>query len=280
MHLNDETVAVNPARQCAGRGLSDVARVVVRENMQPAEPGWRRERLEAVGCQCGPHREAEKLMCRQAVLDALADAEFLFRIMQPDSGAFDGVDRWQGLLRGRDVSIVDAMRALQAAIRSDNRGDQRRVAADQSVIVVVVRAAAVTTNDGRPSRKTAACQVGISDLGIPRFGEKPSDRPGLARPILRGGLPGRRLVILAVASDDLVDLAAGGGVVPVLELADQDQPGSWAALVAIVRAAAVAIIKAKSILSAADRAWAMPISQEVQVDTEPRQDLVPTSTDA
>src|SRR5712691_4560504 len=219
-------------------------------------------------------------MRRQGVLDALAHAELLVRVIQLHSGAFDGVDRRQGLLPWFDVGIVDAMRALQAAIGSDNRHDQGGIAPDQPVIVVVVRAAPVSANDGGPNGEAAAGQVCIGDTEIRRFGENPADRRGLARPIFRGGLRGRRLAILAVTSDDLVDLAAGGGVVPVLELTDQDQPRSGATMVAIVRAASIMIIVAKSVLSAADWAWAMPISQEVHVDAEPRQDLVPTSMGA
>src|SRR6266851_526368 len=100
-------------------------------------------------------------MRRQAVLDALAHAEFLPWVIQPDSGAFDGVDPWQCLLPGCDVGIVDAVRALQTAIGSDNRHDQGGIAPDQPVLVVVVRAAPVSANDGGSSADAAAGQVGI-----------------------------------------------------------------------------------------------------------------------
>jgi hypothetical protein len=88
------------------------------------------------------------------------------------------------------------------------------------------------------------------------------------------------LAILAVVSEDLVDLAAGGGVVPALQLADQNQARTGTAAVAEVRASSVPIIKAKSVLAAADRAWAMPICKEPRLDAERRQDHAPTPTGA
>ena len=64
-------------------------------------------------------------------------------------------------------------------------------------------------------------------------------------------------------------------MIPAVQLADQHQTGSWAALVAVVRAGAIAIVEPEAIAAAADRARAMPVDEEPGRDPELRQDLPP-----
>jgi len=77
-------------------------------------------------------------------------------------------------------------------------------------------------------------------------------------------------------TDDLIDLIARGFMIPALELADQQYAGTGAALIAVVAASAVAIVKTETVFPATDRARAVLVGQEAGVDAEYGQDFAPS----
>src|ERR1700689_364765 len=76
-------------------------------------------------------------MRSQGALDAFGDPEFVIRILQSDSRAANGVDGGKCLLSRRHVSIVNSQDTLQFVVRPDDRGDNRRKASDNTVVVIV-----------------------------------------------------------------------------------------------------------------------------------------------
>jgi hypothetical protein len=79
--------------------------------------------------------------------------------------------------------------------------------------------------------------------------------------------------------DDAIDLAAGCGVVPTVHLAQQEETGAWATVVA-VKPAIVLVVEPKAGLAAAHRARPLPSDEESVLDTEPQQDLPPAPAGA
>src|SRR5438876_342734 len=119
-------------------------------------------------------------------------------------------------------------------------------------------------------------EIASHDVGRVRLGKDPLECTAPAfRAVLAGGLA---TLLGTAGADDLVHRPAGIGIVPTVLFPDQHQPGSGAALPAIIRARAVAIVEAEAISSAAKRTRAMPVAQELRVDAEPRQDLEPAAS--
>ena len=83
-----------------------------------------------------------------------------------------------------------------------------------------------------------------------------------------------------IGADDYVDRVGGGLEIPVVFLANQDNPGTGPTLVAVIGSSAVEVIKPETVLAAAQGARAMPIAQELGVDPEARQDLRPSAAGA
>jgi hypothetical protein len=81
--------------------------------------------------------------------------------------------------------------------------------------------------------------------------------------------------VIANIGENPVDLIASGLEVPPLELPDQDDADASAALVADIRACAVAIVEPKTVAATAERARAVPVDQKSRVDPEARQYLAP-----
>ena len=77
-------------------------------------------------------------------------------------------------------------------------------------------------------------------------------------------------------TDYLVDLIARGLVVPAFQAADQQYAGARPALIAVVAASAVAIVKTETVFPATDRARAVLVGQEAGVDAEYGQDFAPS----
>ena len=64
----------------------------------------------------------------EAGLDALADAKFLVRLVQPDRAPVDRVDRGQRFLARVNIGVINPVSALQAAVWPDDRRNNRGVA--------------------------------------------------------------------------------------------------------------------------------------------------------
>ena len=74
-------------------------------------------------------------------------------------------------------------------------------------------------------------------------------------------------------ANNLVDLSAGGSVIPLVQFSNQDASVAGSALTAVVGPGSVAIIEAVAVFAAADRAGAVLVMQEPGVYAELRQDF-------
>src|SRR5262249_50067032 len=81
-------------------------------------------------------------------------------------------------------------------------------------------------------------------------------------------------------ANDLIYLVIRRFEVPPTQLANQDQPVPRAALAAEVTSAAVAVIEAVPILTAAQRAGSVLVCQEARLDPEQRPDFAPSAPGA
>ena len=68
-------------------------------------------------------------------------------------------------------------------------------------------------------------------------------------------------------------------MIPVMQLAEHDDPGARPALVAIIRSRPIAIVEPVAILAATERARAMLVDQEAWIDPDQGQDFAPAAAD-
>src|SRR5204862_2598157 len=201
-----------------------------------------------------------------------SNPEFFVRLKEPHRAPGNRRDRREALFAGLDLGVVNAMRRLQRPVWPEDRRDHCREIADKSPPVVKVRATRMAEQHGRSNRDPATVEIGVNNSRIDRLQERPLDH---LRPSLIGFSSWRRRRWLTLCTDDLVDLVAGGLVVPAVQLPKQDHSHPGAALAANVGAGAVPIVEAEPIFAAAERAWAVLVGQEPRLDPEPSQDLAP-----
>src|SRR5712672_1335972 len=118
---------------------------------------------------------------------------------------------------------------------------------DQPSVIVEVRTTRVAQQRGRSRRNTPAHQVGINDRGRDSLRQCPADRFGASLVGFLWRLRCTGQIVRSVRANDAVYFGAGFGITPVVPLADEDDPISRAAPVAVIGAFAVFVVVPKAI---------------------------------
>ena len=167
------------------------------------------------------------------------------------------------------------MRGSQRSVGSDDRRDDGGEMPDQRAHFVKIRASDIAEQRAGASGKAAALQIRMCNMRGPRRGEGTLENaaPTCCAAIVSTLTRLRRFCVRV--AEELVDLVGSRLVIPTAQLADQNYPSAGAALTAIIGASAVAIVKAVSVLSAAQRAGSMLVGQEPRIHPEQREKIPP-----
>jgi hypothetical protein len=108
----------------------------------------------------------------QRRLYSFSNAKGFLSLVQSNGGTVDRRYRRKDLLSRRNFGIINALYALQAAIRSGDRRNNGREPPNQAALIVVIRASRVAAQYWRRNGQSSPRGIGGDDIKLVRFIEK------------------------------------------------------------------------------------------------------------
>jgi hypothetical protein len=172
MDLDSQALATESAGQRVGNSLTDVVGVIVSEDMQASKIIGRLEGLETACRERGPNRDPDHLMRSERCLDTLGNTEFPPRLVQSDGAAADRVDRRHRLLSRVDRSIINPLDALELAVGTDNRRDDRGEMSDRATLFIEVWEVRMSSQRWRGNGKPTPREIVLDEIRPIGFRER------------------------------------------------------------------------------------------------------------